>query len=348
MGARELRSGRPSSVIPDTSRGAGMGEAVVAVSGLVKRYGDFEAVSGVDFEIRRGEVFGFLGPNGAGKTTTIECIVGLRKPSQGTVSVLGLDPVRDRSEFTSRVAVQPQSASLFDTLTVGETLRLFASFHRASRDPDEIMSEVGLTDQRGVRTKNLSGGQSRRLLVGVALVADPEIVVLDEPSAGLDPLARQNLWSLIVELRGRGTTVLLSTHHMDEATTLCDRVAILVSGKVVALDSPEELVRQRSAHSTVSFTVPKSANLDAVARLADTSTFEHHDVHDGIRVTIVTGDPDTLLRAITFDLSITARDFTVHKGSLEDIFLELADGGEAAGEPDKKTHTRPKKGKPAQ
>jgi len=333
-------------MIPGASSAADTREVVVSVRGLVKRYHDFEAVSGIDLEIRRGEIFGFLGPNGAGKTTTIECIVGLRKPSEGTISVLGLDPARDRCEFNSRVAVQPQSASLFDTLTVVETLRLFASFHRASRDPEEIMSLVGLDGQRGVRTKRLSGGQSRRLLLGVALVADPEIVVLDEPSAGLDPLARQNLWSLISELRQRGTTVLLSTHHMDEATTLCSRVAILVRGRVVALDAPDELIRQRSAQSTVSFTIPTIANLDGVARLAKTSTIEHHEVQDGIRVTMVTSDPDQILRAITFDPSITAREFTVHKGSLEDILLELADRGEAAGERKRDPRSGAKKGEP--
>src|ERR1700712_204238 len=189
-------------------------EVVIAVKGLVKRYGEFEALRGVSFEVNRGEVFGFVGPNGAGKTTTIECIVGLRKPTEGTVRVLGLDPSANRAQTTARVAVQTQSASLFDTLSVIETLRLFASFHRNALDPGDVVHQVGLDEERDHRSKNLSGGQARRLLLGVALVGDPEIVVLDEPSAGLDPAARQNLWGLIDSLRARGVTVLLSTHDM--------------------------------------------------------------------------------------------------------------------------------------
>jgi ABC-2 type transport system ATP-binding protein len=304
-------------------------EAVVAITALVKRYGDFDAVAGIDLDVRRGEVFGFLGPNGAGKTTTLECVVGLRTPTSGAVSVLGFDPARDRDQITSLVAVQPQSASLLETLTVFETMRLFASFHENAQDAVAVLDLVGLTDQKHVRTKNLSGGQLRRLLVGVALVGSPEIVVLDEPSAGLDPAARQKLWSVISGLRERGTTVLLSTHDMDEATALCDRVAILVAGRLVALDSPDELIRQGSAESTVTFTVPPGTDLAALTTFTAEAAVEHHDVRDGIRVTIVTGDPDDLLRKVTFIPSLRAREFSVHRGSLEDIFLQLADDTDA-------------------
>jgi ABC-2 type transport system ATP-binding protein len=303
---------------------------VVRVNGLVKRYGDVAVIDGVGFTIGRGEIFGLLGPNGAGKTTLIECIVGLRQPTAGTIDVLGFDPARDRTEITTRVAVQTQSASLFDTLTVADTMRLFASFHAAPNDPVEVAQAVGLGEQRNVRTKNLSGGQYRRLLLGVALVADPQIIVLDEPSAGLDPVARRELWALVRGLRDAGTTVLLSTHHMDEATELCDRVAILIAGRVVALDSPAELVLQRSADSTVSFTVPASAEPAVLAAFVDAAATTREEVRDGVRVTLAAPDPDELLRRITFTRGLAARDISIHRGSLEDIFVELAETREAS------------------
>jgi ABC-2 type transport system ATP-binding protein len=303
---------------------------VVRVDGLVKRYGDVAVIDGVGFAIGRGEIFGLLGPNGAGKTTLIECIVGLRQPTAGTIDVLGFDPARDRAEITARVAVQTQSASLFDTLTVAETLRLFASFHAAPDDPVKVAQAVGLGEQRNVRTKNLSGGQYRRLLLGVALVAAPQIIVLDEPSAGLDPVARRELWALIRGLRDAGTTVLLSTHHMDEATELCDSVAILIAGRVVALDSPAELVLQRSADSTVSFTVPASADPAVLAAFVDAAATTREEVRDGVRVTLAASDPDELLRRITFTRGLAARDISIHHGSLEDIFVELAETREAS------------------
>ncbi|UFS57587.1 ABC transporter ATP-binding protein [Subtercola endophyticus] len=299
-------------------------EVVIAVEGLVKRYGEFEALRGIEFEVGRGEVFGFVGPNGAGKTTTIECIVGLRSPTEGTVRVLGLDPAASRPQTTAHVAVQTQSASLFDTLSVIETLRLFGSFHKNPLDPDHVVHQVGLQDERDHRSKNLSGGQARRLLLGVALVGDPEIVVLDEPSAGLDPAARQNLWMLIAALRKRGVTVLLSTHDMEEATSLCDRVAILVAGRVAALGSPAELVRQRSAESTVSFTVPTNTNLDSLAALAEPGGIVTSVIRGAVRVTIATSDPDRVLRRVTFEPSVKASEFDIRNGTLEDIFIELA------------------------
>ncbi|MEA9984598.1 ABC transporter ATP-binding protein [Subtercola sp. RTI3] len=318
-------------------------EAVITVAGLVKRYGEFEAVRGVDFEVGRGEVFGFVGPNGAGKTTVIECIVGLRKPTEGTVRVLGIDPSANRPQTTAHVAVQTQSASLFDTLSVIETLRLFASFHQNALDPDDVVHQVGLDEERDHRSKNLSGGQARRLLLGVALVGDPEIVVLDEPSAGLDPAARQNLWGLIASLRIRGVTVLLSTHDMEEATSLCDRVAMLVAGRVAALDSPAELIRKRSATSTVSFTVPFNIDIDTLATLAEPGGLTTSVVGGALRVTIVTSDPDKVLRRVTFEPSVKASEFDIRNGSLQDMFIELA--REEFSEPAQKPASLPSRGK---
>jgi ABC-2 type transport system ATP-binding protein len=307
-----------------STRPGQMDDVVVRLDDFGKSYGDFAAVSELSLEIRRGEVFGFLGPNGAGKTTTIECIVGLQRPSGGSIRVLGFDPAVDRDAITRRVAVQPQSASLFDTLTVRETLELFSSFHEQPRPVAEVLAEIGLSDQATERSKGLSGGQTRRLLLGVALVADPEVLVLDEPSAGLDPAARQALWRVIYGLRDRGTTIVLSTHHMDEATSVCDRVAIIVGGRLAALDSPDELVRQHASTSDVAFTVASTVP-DAEIGAALEVPFTSERVSGGIRVRVTTDDPDELIRRVTFARALRARELDVRQGSLEDIFLRLAE-----------------------
>ncbi|MFJ3029988.1 ABC transporter ATP-binding protein [Curtobacterium sp. NPDC087080] len=308
----------------EAGTGRGTGDEVVELHGFTKSFDEFEAVRDLSLGIRRGEVFGFLGPNGAGKTTTIECIVGLQRPTGGSIRVLGLDPSRDRGEITRRVAVQPQSASLFDTLTVRETLELFSSFHEQPRALEEVLAEIGLQEQASERSKALSGGQTRRLLLGVALVADPEVLVLDEPSAGLDPAARQALWKVIYGLRDRGTTIILSTHHMDEATSVCDRVAIMVGGRLAALDSPDELVRQHASTSDVAFTVATTVS-DADLASALEVPFTSDPVPGGTRVRVTTDDPDELIRRVTFARALRARELNVRQGSLEDIFLRLAE-----------------------
>ncbi|WP_017587692.1 ABC transporter ATP-binding protein [Nocardiopsis ganjiahuensis] len=211
-------------------------------AGLVKRYGAVTALAGIDLTAARGEVLGLLGPNGAGKTTVVEILTGMRAPTAGTARVLGLDPVRQRAEVRTRVAVQPQHAALFERQTVTETLRLWASLHTDPADPEEVIGRMGLTGSRDVRVNRLSGGQRQRLLVGTALVSRPLLLVLDEPSTGMDPNARQDLWAAVRGHRDRGGTVLLSTHSMEEAAALCDRVALLDRGRVAALGTPAELV----------------------------------------------------------------------------------------------------------
>lgn len=213
----------------------------VQAHNVAKYYGDFIAVDELDLNVTAGEIFGVLGPNGAGKTTLLECLVGLRKPSRGQIRVLGLDPQRDRAEFTTRVAVQPQQASIFESLKVREAIDLFGALYSDPMDTDEILRLVDLEDHADRRITRLSGGQQRRALVGVTLVGRPEVVVLDEPSAGLDPQARRGLWRVLEQLKDRGTTVLLTTHHMDEAAAVCDRVAIIVDGRIKALGTPHEL-----------------------------------------------------------------------------------------------------------
>ncbi|MCW4458812.1 ABC transporter ATP-binding protein [Microbacterium sp. MPKO10] len=322
-----IDNGKDQGNVEDHVAGAHADTTVITVDKLVKSYNGTDVLSGIDLNVQRGEIFGLLGPNGAGKTTTLECVVGLRAPTSGTVRVFGLNPAKARAEITSRVSVQPQSASLFETLTVGETLRLFASFYANPRDWREVIDEVGLSHQGAVRTKHLSGGQNRRLLIGIALMSQPEVVVLDEPSAGLDPAARQNLWGTITGLSAAGTTIVLSTHHMDEATSLCHRVGILVSGKIVALGTPEELIRQRNADTTVSFTVPARTDQKILKGLGPDGAVRIDETSGEWRVHVRTETPDDLVRSIAFNLAIEASDYDIRRGSLEDLFIELADEG---------------------
>ncbi|GAA1459894.1 ABC transporter ATP-binding protein [Nocardiopsis exhalans] len=215
-------------------------------TGLVKRYGTVSALAGIDLTCAHGEILGLLGPNGAGKTTTIEILTGLRTPTGGRARVLGLDPVRRRAEVRERVAVQPQQAALFEHQTVMETLRLWASLHTDPAGPEEVVERMGLTASRDVRVHRLSGGQRQRLLVGTALVSRPELLILDEPSTGMDPNARLDLWAAVRGHRDGGGTVLLSTHSMEEAAELCDRVALLDRGSLAALGTPADLVSRHA------------------------------------------------------------------------------------------------------
>lgn len=226
-----------------------------------KAYAGRKFVDGVSFSVPRGEVIGFLGPNGAGKSTVIECIAGLWEPDSGSIQILGMTPGENRTAFAERVTIQPQAASLFGSLNVDETLRIFRSFHRAGMDPRTVRDDVGLAEQNRTRVKHLSGWQLRRLLLAVALVCDPDVVLLDEPSAGLDPAARQQLWATIRRLTADGKTVMLFTYHMEEATNLCDRGGILVAGKLLALDTPKNFPLARDAKTTGSFTIERDVDL---------------------------------------------------------------------------------------
>jgi ABC-2 type transport system ATP-binding protein len=215
--------------------------SAVEVRGLRKRYGGFEAVRGIDFSIEAGEVFGLLGPNGAGKTTTVEILEGYRTRDEGTVTVLGTDPQNAARDWRERVGVVLQSSSLYPSLTVRESLSVFAGYYRSPRDPGEVIEIVGLTDKRDARVRTLSGGQKRRLDLALALVGDPELIFLDEPTTGFDPGARRSAWETIRNLRSLGKTVLLTTHYLDEAEQLADRVAVLRDGVIVREGTPAEL-----------------------------------------------------------------------------------------------------------
>ena len=219
---------------------AGMA-AIIEVRNLRKAYGDTVAVDDVSFTVQEGEIFGILGPNGAGKTTTVECVEGLRAADRGEISVLGLDPWRDRAELTQQLGVQLQDSQLPDRLKVAEALELYSSFYRAPADWGALLEVLGLADKAGTSFKKLSGGQKQRLSIALALVGNPRVAVLDELTTGLDPQARRDTWELIEAVRDRGVTIVLVSHFMEEAERLCDRVALIDSGRVVVTDTPAAL-----------------------------------------------------------------------------------------------------------
>ncbi len=275
----------------------------VSVEGLRKAYAGVEAVRGVDFEIRTGEVFGLLGPNGAGKTTTVEILEGYRERDAGTVEVLGFDPARGERAFRSRIGVVLQSSEPFPNLSVRETHAMFARYYERPRDVDETIRLVGLEEKRDARAKTLSGGQKRRLDLGVALVGDPDLVFLDEPTTGFDPAARRAAWEMIRSLRSLGKTVLLTTHYLDEAQQLCDRVAVLRAGEIVRLGTPDEL---------------RAGTVDAEIRY----------VRDGREVIVTTASPTRTLHELTAQALAEGRELDeleVRRPSLEDVYLALLD-----------------------
>ncbi len=232
-------------------------ELAVQVENLVKRFGSFTAVDGVTFSVERGEVFGILGPNGAGKTTTLEIIESLQKPTEGRVSVLGLEVQSNSAKVKARIGVQLQASAYYGYLDLTEILNLLGSFYPNKTPPKVLLEQVGLADKSGSRISELSGGQAQRFAVAASLINNPELVILDEPTTGLDPQARRNLWSLIREVNQRGVTVVLTTHYMDEAAILCNRLAIMDHGKILALDSPRNLINQLEASYTVKLTMEK-------------------------------------------------------------------------------------------
>ena len=232
-------------------------EPAVQVENLVKRFGSFTAVDGVTFSVEPGEVFGILGPNGAGKTTTLEIIESLQKPTEGRVSVLGLDVQSDAAKVKTRIGVQLQASAYYDYLNLKEILALLGSFYPSKASPESLLDQVGLSDKFASRMSELSGGQRQRFGVAASLVNNPELVVLDEPTTGLDPQARRNLWGLIREVNGRGVTVVLTTHYMEEAETLCSRLAIMDHGRILALDTPRNLINQLKASYAVKLTLDK-------------------------------------------------------------------------------------------
>jgi len=291
--------------------------ATISVQNLRKSYGSMVAVAGVSFEVEQGEFFGILGPNGAGKTTTLEMLEGLRKPDDGQLTVLGLPPWPRNPALLPRIGVQLQSTSFFERLTAREQIRTFASLYGIStRRADEMLGVVGLDDQAEKKAEQLSGGQSQRLSIACALVHDPELVFMDEPTGALDPQARRNLWDLLRQINADGRTVVLTTHHMDEAETLCDRVAIMDHGEILQLGAPAALVRELDTPVRISI---ESGQLTAASAQALSPVAEVGD--DGVSLTIATRDPATVLAGLADHRALAG--LRVQGANLEDVFLTL-------------------------
>jgi ABC-2 type transport system ATP-binding protein len=294
--------------------------AVIDVQNLHKTYGDTAAVDDVSFTVHEGEIFGILGPNGAGKTTTVECVEGLRAPDSGQISVLGLDPRRDRAELTQRLGVQLQDSQLPDQLRVAEALRLNSAFYRHPADRHALMDTLGLTSKSKTPFGKLSGGQKQRLSIALALLGSPRVAVLDELTTGLDPQARRDTWELIEGVRDRGVTIVLVTHFMEEAERLCDRVALIDAGHVVAIDTPAGLAGRVEAGQRIQFRPSIPFDDELLTHLPDVT----HVIHRG-DVVVVTGN-DNALNAVTSVLArnqIVAHQLRVDQASLEDAFLAL-------------------------
>ncbi|WP_329373152.1 ABC transporter ATP-binding protein [Streptomyces sp. NBC_00669] len=293
---------------------------VIEVDGLHKRYGDVTAVHDVSFTVEQGEIFGVLGPNGAGKTTTVECLSGLRVPDGGTVSVLGHDPARARDALRQVLGVQLQESGLPERLTVREILDLFASFHRRPADIGELLDRLGLRAKADARYKKLSGGQKQRLAIALAMVGSPRAVILDELTTGLDPHARRTTWDLVEQVRASGVTVVLVTHFMEEAERLCDRVALIDAGRVVAVDTPAGLATRGDRTQRMRFRPSTGFDEALVRELPEVSTLTWH----GSQVEI-TGDGNLVL-AVTSLLArrhIIAADLRVEQATLDDAFIAL-------------------------
>ncbi len=292
---------------------------VVTVQHLVKRYGTLLAVNDVSFSIREGEIFGIIGPNGAGKTTAVECISGLRAPDAGSISVYGLSPRKDRNKIRELVGVQLQESALPPRLKVGEAVRLFASFYPNPLDPDELLASLGIKQIDTSPFKSLSGGQKQRLSIALALVGNPKLAILDELTTGLDPEARRETWSLIERMRDRGVTVILVTHFMDEAETLCDRLALINHGRVRALDTPEALAAQAGG-SRVRFVPSQPVDEQTLRAIPGVQAIERKQ-----KYVTVTGTGDLAPAVITAlaAIGVQVSDVEARAGNLEDAFLKL-------------------------
>ena len=301
----------------------GIAEAVITVRGLRKSYGAVQAVTGLDLEVRRGEIFAFLGPNGAGETTTVEILEGFRTRSDGEVSVLGVDPARAGSEWRNRVGAVLQESAPEPGLTVRECLQLYAGYYERPRDIDETIALVGLQEKEASLGQQLSGGQRRRLDVALALIGDPELIFLDEPTTGFDPSARRAAWGVISGLRELGKTVFLTTHYMDEAENLADRIAVIAAGRIVAEGTPRTLGGREGMAARIRFTLPPELSLDKLppelrreARAADG------------RIVLETGRPLADLKVLAdwaLGRGLELPDLDVRRPSLEEVYLELTE-----------------------
>jgi ABC-2 type transport system ATP-binding protein len=304
-------------------------DPVIRASGLRKSYGDTEAVRGIDLTVRPGEIFAFLGPNGAGKTTTVEVLEGYRERTGGEVSVLGSDPATAGRGWRARVGIVLQQSKTHPELSVAETLELFAGYYPQALPVRETIAQVGLEEKAGTRVARLSGGQQRRLDVGMALIGDPELLFLDEPTTGFDPSARRQFWGVIEGLRELGKTIFLTTHYMEEAQRLADRVAIVVSGRIVAEGTPAELVAADRDATTIRFRLPPGSSVDELP-----SGMAASAPGDG-SVMVEAAEPVRVLHELTgwaLERDLDLEGLEVRRPSLEDVYLQLTGDAAGAGE----------------
>ncbi|MCT8139429.1 ABC transporter ATP-binding protein [Anaerobacillus sp. CMMVII] len=293
---------------------------MIQVTDLKKYYGSLKAVDGVNLTVYEGEIFGLLGPNGAGKTTTMEMMEGLRDADSGEVVINGLSVRHDRKKVTEHIGVQLQSTSMFDLLQVEEILRMYASFYKSSLPVATIMHQMNLLEKRKDAIKGLSGGQKQRLAIGLALIHDPEVIFLDEPTTGLDPQARRSLWDIVLKLKEQGKTIILSTHYMEEAYVLCDRLAIMDQGKIMALDTPDKLIAALEMESAIQFKWEKELEpLKSLACVTKVSTLKDQ------AVLYTTNLQESLISLIKYtdNDQIQLEDLQTRRATLEDVFLQL-------------------------
>lgn len=301
-------------------------ENSISVSGLTKSYGERRVVDDLSFVVKEREIFGLLGPNGAGKTTTLEVVAGIRKPSSGGVLIRGHEPTRDRKYIVNTVAMQQQESSVFQFLTVSELIYLQASFYDQPRPPEEVIELAGLSEHKNQRYARLSGGQKRRLAFGLAVVGNTEILILDEPAAGLDPSARIDLQDSIRYLQSVGKTVLYTTHHLEEATDLCDRVAIIAAGALQTVGSPQSLIDQFSSAATVDFRLKNTADIDEAAAWCDSLPhINDYTMTRGGSVSLSTDNSDEFLKTL-HKAPFSFQNLKIRGGSLNDVYTSLVKG----------------------
>ena len=297
--------------------------SAITVENMRKYYGNVKAVDGISFEVQEGEIFGFLGPNGAGKTTTIEMIEGYKTPDSGRVTALGLDPRKDGYELKERIGIMLQETSLYPDLRVGELLRLFACYYRRPADPDALLEMVGLGEKKRAFVRELSGGQRQRVVFILTLINDPELLFLDEPTAGLDPQSRRVIWEWIRLAREKGKTVFLTTHYIEEAEDLCDRVAIIDHGKIIALDTPKRLMASLSVEQRIEFVIEGTLNVARLEAIPGVSkalgegqgafTIHAPEAQPALKSLITLAETN----------GFTLRGLTVEGATLEDVFIQL-------------------------
>jgi len=292
------------------------------VQRLSKRYGDLVAVDEISFGVGQGELFGILGPNGAGKTTTLEMIEGLRRPDAGLITILGQDALRQRRRVQERIGVQLQAQALWPDLTVAETLRLFAALYPRRLPLGRLLDRFALRDKAGSLVKHLSGGQKQRLAVATALVNDPEIVFLDEPTTGLDPQARLSFWEIIAQMKEEGKTVILTTHYMEEAEALCERVAIMDHGRIIAQDSPRELVRSLEFENTIEAVLDGEIDVEKLSALAAVRSVGQGNGEFFLHTDDVASTLGALMR-LSADDGFSVQNLQVRTATLEDVFISL-------------------------